>query len=68
MRPTHPSGRPRRELPRTPYKSLPITREPRTEPLTPGLRVTANTTAIGFHIDASDGAEYDEDEPSDNGR
>lgn len=57
-RPQHPSGRPRRS---EAYVKLPITREPRVEPLTPGLRVTAGASAIGFHIDANDeGATDDE--------
>lgn len=43
----HPSGRPVRSRR---VVGLPITREPRDEPLTPGLRREAFPDRIGFHV------------------
>ncbi|MTW19388.1 hypothetical protein GJ689_24670 [Rhodoplanes serenus] len=54
----HPSGRPihrRRVVP------LPITREPRDEPLTPGLRRDESAEAIGFHVGLLPDQDDDED-------
>jgi hypothetical protein len=45
-KPKHPSGRPRHD---TPFRNLSITRAPRDEPLTPGLRQRGLAQAIGFH-------------------
>jgi hypothetical protein len=48
-RPQHPSGRPVRK---TDVRQLGFTRRPSEEPLTPGLRLQANSTnAIGFTAD-----------------
>ena len=43
----HPSGRPQRNAP---YRNLSITRAPRDEPLTPGLRQRGLAQAVGFHV------------------
>lgn len=55
----HPSGRPiRRER----VVPMPITREPRDEPLTPGLRRRDRADAIGFHVGFLPGDQREDEE------